>query len=71
MRKYEVDRLSTNPANDKLRITFQGQPVCDIREDDLFELLTDNQVKLLQNGKFQFNRLPITKIKEKATQIYN
>lgn len=68
--KYEIYQLSSNPSNSTLRIYKQVQPVCDIYEEELYECLSDNQIKQWENGKFEFSALPITKIREHSIKNY-
>lgn len=70
MKYYEVYQLSTDPCNEMLRIYKQGQPICDIENDDFIECLTEPQYNKFIEGKFEFRTLPITKIKELSKKIY-
>jgi len=68
--KYEIHNLSIDPAISKLRIMKQKDIICDIYEENLYECLSDNQIKQWENGKYEFSVLPITKIKEKAIRVF-
>lgn len=54
--KVEINRTSTNPANTMLEVyAHNTRPFCKIYEEDFMELLSDNQINQLENGKIEFD----------------
>lgn len=54
--KIEIQATSSDPANDILDVYDGGtRPICNIWQDDFCELLTDNQIKRLEDGCYKFD----------------
>lgn len=54
--EIEINRTSDNPANTMLEVyAHNTRPFCKIYEEDFIELLSDNQIKKLENGETKFN----------------
>lgn len=48
---------------------FELRPYCQIEEGNLYEILTDKQVKKLEDGKYHF-KVSKTQLTDKAHKIY-
>ena len=55
--KVEIQRLSTDQANTMLEVYSNNnlRPVCKIWEEDFAEILSERQLKLLENGEHKFS----------------
>ena len=54
--KVEIQRVSNDPANTMLEVYSNGiRPICKIWEEDFAEILSERQLKMLENGVVKFS----------------
>ena len=54
--KIEINRTSNNPSNTLLDVyAHNTRPLCRIYEEDFERILSDRQLKRLEDGKTLFN----------------
>ena len=69
--KIEITQFSSNPSNTLMDIyeVPATRPFCRIYEENLYEVMTDAQIKSFEAGKIIFN-LPKNKLIEHCKQLF-
>ncbi len=63
-----ISTLSVYKCYNTQQKLFETKRYCIIEEDDFLELLSENEEKKYESGKYQFN-IPLNKLEEKVIKL--